>query len=116
MVTGATAACTGALAAGGLMVVYDGVVSPWSLPSFAAAAGLRELHYAVLLPPLEACLERATRRNRARRTEMPPHMHAEFSNAELPVRHVVDSSGDDPKETVSTVLRLRAQGALVHRR
>src|ERR687889_665105 len=39
-------------------VVYDGVVGPWFLEAFLRAAGVPHLHYALLLPPLEVCLER----------------------------------------------------------
>ena len=43
-------------------VVYDGVVGPWYLPTFAKVSGVRVLHYAVLLPPLSVCIERVTSR------------------------------------------------------
>src|SRR4029450_5491298 len=36
-------------------VVYDGVVGPWFLPTFVRAAGLADLHYVVLMPPLDVC-------------------------------------------------------------
>src|ERR671927_815012 len=54
----AAATAAGSYVAGGCAVVYDGIVGPWFLPSFAVATGLTGLHYAVLLPPLEDCLER----------------------------------------------------------
>ena len=55
----AAAAAAGRFVAGGDTVVYDGVVGPWFLPAFAAATGLAELSYGVLLPPEELCLTRA---------------------------------------------------------
>ena len=48
---GAAAAAAGRLAAGGYTVVYDGVIGPWFLETFAEASGLASLHYLILLPP-----------------------------------------------------------------
>jgi cytidylate kinase len=39
-------------------VVYDGVLGPWFLPTFVPATGLASVHYVILLPPLDVCLER----------------------------------------------------------
>ena len=59
----AAAAATGRLS-GYCTVVYDGVVGPWFLDTFVAAAGVERLHYAVILPPLDVCLERVSNRQR----------------------------------------------------
>lgn len=42
-------------------VVYDGVLWPPYLPGFVKLVG-RPIHYAVLLPPLEVCLDRVRTR------------------------------------------------------
>ncbi|MHB8296673.1 MAG: hypothetical protein ACYDH5_19090 [Acidimicrobiales bacterium] len=39
------------MATGGYTVVYDGVIGPWFLETFAKASGLASLHYLILLPP-----------------------------------------------------------------
>jgi cytidylate kinase len=39
-------------------VVYDGVLGPWLLPTFVRGTGLSDIHYVILLPPLEVCLKR----------------------------------------------------------
>lgn len=57
----AAAAATGRLSAQ-VSVIYDGVVGPWFLPEFLAASGVSVLHYVVLLPSLEVCLDRVERR------------------------------------------------------
>jgi cytidylate kinase len=116
VVTKAAAACTGALAAGGVTVVYDGVIGPWFLPDFAAAAGLATLHYAVLLPTVEQCLERVATRQGHGFTdqEAARQMHAEFSNADLPARHLVDSR-EGPDQVVSAILSRMSEGTLLHR-
>ena len=59
----AAAAATGRLT-GHCDVVYDGVVGPWFLGTFLGAARLRHLHNAVLLPPLEVCLDRVSNRQK----------------------------------------------------
>jgi cytidylate kinase len=117
VVTRAAAACTGALAAGELVVVYDGVVGPWLLPTFAAASGRSRLEYAILLPPLELCLERVATRKGHGFTDLEAarHMHAEFTKAEVAAGHVVDSASDSPQEVAATVLQRRIEGSLGYR-
>src|SRR5918997_6739645 len=61
-VTEAAGAAAGRFAAGGLATIYDGVVGPWFLPTFAAATGLDRLDYMILLPSVERCLERVATR------------------------------------------------------
>ena len=56
-ITAAAGAATGRLAAGPCTVVYDGIVGPWYLPLFLQHTGLASLAYAVLLPPVEQCIE-----------------------------------------------------------
>lgn len=118
VVTRAAAACTGALAAGDLTVVYDGVVGPWFLPVFAAAGALPTLHYAVLLPPVQKCLERVATRQGHGFTDLEAarRMHAEFSNAVVEERHLVGNCGGGPEGVAATVLRRMAEGELLHRR
>ena len=60
-VLSAAAAACGRLAER-FTVVYDGVLWPPYAALFATAAG-RAFHYALLLPPLEVCLERVRERS-----------------------------------------------------
>ena len=53
VVTVAAATATGCFVTGGYETVYDGVVGPWFLPTFAAATGLHELDYVILLPSVD---------------------------------------------------------------
>jgi cytidylate kinase len=96
VVIGASAAAAGRLAAGGYTVVYDGVIGPWFLETFGAAAGLASLHYAVLLPPEEVCLERVRCRadHGFKDLDAARHMYREFADAEVASRHVADSTED----------------------
>jgi cytidylate kinase len=70
-------------------VVYDGVVGPWFLPTFLDRSGLDHVHYAILLPPLEACLERVRTRTNHGFTDIAAaeHMWHEFNRAPVADRH-----------------------------
>ena len=65
-VTEAAGAATGRFVAAGYWTVYDGVVGPWFLPRFVAATGLERVHYVVLLPSVDTCVERVATPARAR--------------------------------------------------
>lgn len=84
-------------------VVYEGVVGPWFLPAFAAAAGVASLHYAVLLPPEEVCLARVATRPGHGFTDLDAarHMYAEFARARSVERHVVASPPEDDARSVA---------------
>lgn len=101
----AAAAAAGRLATGGYTVIYDGVIGPWFLETFGAAARLASLHYAILLPPEELCLERIQSRadHGFRDREAARHMYKEFATAEVDPRHVVVST----EEAAALASRLR---------
>lgn len=79
----AAAAAAGGFAAGGMAVVYDGVIGPWFLPTFARLAGVAVLDYVVLLPPAEVCLRRVETRTGHGFTDLAAaqHMHDDFVRA-----------------------------------
>src|SRR5438477_11761411 len=56
VVTRAAAAAAGQFASGGYLTVYDGVVGPWFLATFAAGTGLDRLDYVALLPSVDDCI------------------------------------------------------------
>jgi hypothetical protein len=113
-VTQAAAAATGRFAAAGYETVYDGVVGPWFLPTFAAATGLDRLDYVVLLPTVERCLERAlTRKGHGFTDEAATRkMHAEFAAADIDRRHLLVDPPDRAEEIADLVLADRARGSL----
>lgn len=84
--TRAAASAAGGFAAGGMTVVYDGVIGPWFLPTFAAAAGVEVIDYVILLPPVETCLHRVATRAGHGFTdqEAARHMHDDFVRATSP--------------------------------
>jgi cytidylate kinase len=116
VVTEGAAAVAGRYARGGFTTVYDGVVGPWFLPSFAAATGLSRLDYVMLLPSVERCVERvATRRGHGFTDEAATRkMHNEFETADLDGRHVVDVDGT-PEAVADRILTALAAGTLAHR-
>lgn len=102
----AAASAAAVYAAGGYTTVFDGIVGPWLLPTFAAATGLPTLDYVVLLPSVDVCLERVATR--------PGHgfddpaatrkMHDEFTRASIDERHVIVDPPTDPNHVADVVL------------
>lgn len=95
VVAAAAAAATGRFVASGFRTVYDGVLGPWHLPHFMAEAGLAQVDYAVLLPPLDVVLDRVATRIGHGFTDAgaATHMHGEFARAALESRHLVAVDG-----------------------
>lgn len=100
----AAAAAAGRLAAGGYTVTYDGVVGPWFLDEFGAATGLTQLHYVVLLPPMQVCVARVGSRVGHGFTDLDStrHMHSEFAGAPIDQRHVMIPL--DSAESIATAV------------
>lgn len=100
----AAAAAAGRLA-GICFVIYDGVVGPWFLPTFGRAAGVPELHYVVLMPPLEVCLERV--RNRVdhgfRDLSVTRDMHQQFARARVDIRHLLTEPEEPPSDLAELI-------------
>ena len=96
IVTEAAGAAAGRLATGGYTVVYDGVIGPWFLEAFGAAARIPFLHYAILLPPEPVCLERIHYRadHGFKDQEAARHMYQQFAGADIDPRYVVASTDD----------------------
>ena len=101
VVTKAAAACAGRYATADYMTVYDGVIGPWFLPTFAKATGLTRLHYVVLLPSVERCVEGVRTRADHEFTDEDAtrKMHSEFATADVDDRFVLV----DPPDGASTV-------------
>jgi hypothetical protein len=103
----AAAAATGQFAGGGYTTVYDGVVGPWFLPTFLAATDLPSLHYAVLFPSVEDCVDRvATRTNHGFSDEAATRkMHREFEQATIEPRHLLSERYESAEITAAEVIR-----------
>lgn len=89
VIASAAAAC-GEFARGGYTVVYDGVVGPWFVGRFLSGTGLGGLHYAILLPDEEVCVERVLTRpsHPFADPDATRHMHRQFAGADAGAHHV----------------------------
>ncbi len=96
--------------------VYDGIVGPWFLPTFARSTGLAELHYVILLPDVEQCLHRvATRRGHRFDDEAATRsMHQQFEDSAMAAEYVLRSSSDDPQEVATEVLTRFESGRIAY--
>ncbi len=118
IVTEAAAAATGRFVTGGYPTVYDGVLGPWFLPTFADATGLESLHYVVLLPSAERCVAQVGSRLGHAFTDEPAtrHMHAHFAAAAVEDRHVQRDLLDDPGQVIDAIVQEMADGRWLYRR
>jgi predicted ABC-type ATPase len=116
----AAAAAAGRFVQGGFETVYDGVVGPWFLPTFATATGCDQLDYVVILPPVERCLARVASRVGHGFTDKAAtrKMHGEFAGADIDARHVLverpGSAGaaDTAESVADRIEAARARGTL----
>jgi AAA domain len=118
----AAAAAAATFAAAGRPVVYEGVLGPWFLPQLAdevqrhGVSPRTELHYALLLPPLEECRRRVAGRTAHGFTDddATVHMHAELTEAAagLDGRHVLTDPPGGPDDVARLVLARYEAGDL----
>lgn len=114
VVAAATGAAAGRFAAGPAVVVYDGVVGPWHLYGFLGHAGLVSCSYAVVLPPVEECLERVTTRVGHSFVDLDAarHMHQQFAGAAIDPRHLFANPSGGLAATVDAIAAAHAAGTL----
>ncbi len=98
----------------GYETVYDGVVGPWFLDTFTAAAGAFD--YVVLMPPIQTCLDRITTRvdhefDDATGTRSLHDQFADTCTVDLRA-HVFDSSSGSPQEIADRITRARLSGCI----
>ena len=115
VVAEAVVAATTAYARGGYDVVLDGVVGPWFLPPFRAAAAREgwDLAYVVLRPDLDATLARATGRADAelRDPAAVRSMHIAFADLGDLEPHARDTSHEEPAATAAALRAALEDGA-----
>jgi cytidylate kinase len=114
VVTAAIGAATGRFAAGPATVVYDGVVGPWFLPAFLGHAGLVSCSYAVVLPPVEQCVERVRTRvgHDFVDEDAARHMHDQFTASAIDPRHLFPNPPGAVAATVDAIVAAHAAGTL----
>jgi hypothetical protein len=114
----AAAAAAGRYALGGYVTVFDGVVGPWFLPTFAAATGLDRFDYVVMLPGVDDCVRRvATRAGHGFTDEAATRkMHGEFARAAAAVGpgHLLTDLAGTPSEVADRIVAAQAAGLLAY--
>lgn len=95
-------------------VVYDGVVGPWYLPTFADTSGLDVLHYAMLLPPLSVCVERVASRAEHGFTNLDAtrHMWDDFERSRRGIQSRVIDDVASPEALAQQIAHRVADGSL----
>jgi len=116
-VTRAAASAAGRFACEGFATVYDGIVGPWFLSTFASAAGVDELSYVILLPDVERCVARVATREGHGFADVPAtrKMHADFAGAHIDRRHVVCDPPGRPEDVADLIDASLRDGSLTHR-
>lgn len=101
-------------AAGGYQVICEGIIGPWFIHVFRAAAATCSvpLHYIILRPDRATALRRAISRGDHALTDPEPirPLHHQFTDIGTFERHVLDSSQLSAQATADTVLRGLAEG------
>jgi cytidylate kinase len=97
-------------------VVYDGVLGPWFLEAFHRASNVPHLHYALLLPPLEVCLDRVRTRRDHGFTDRAAaeQMWWAFHRSGVAARHVLPDHDLPAPELAARVAQLVEEGGLRH--
>ncbi|GAA3134545.1 putative kinase [Kribbella aluminosa] len=114
VVVDAIVAAVAVFADGGYDVVVDGIIGPWFLPAYRAAAaeGQWRMSYVVLRPDLATTLERGLARGGVELTDADAltGLHAAFADLAELERHAIDTSGLDAAETAAEVRKAVAEG------
>jgi predicted kinase len=93
-------------AAGGYLVLLDGILGPWFLDPFAERSDRTgiALHYIVLRPALEESLRRARERSGGLRDSAPIRdLHRQFGQLGALEKHVIDSTSLSPEQTITKI-------------
>ncbi len=108
----ASGAAAGQFASDGYETVFDGVMGPWWLPTFLEATGLDNLHYAVLLPSPDQCVQNVATREGHVDEEATRDMHEQFQRALIDPRHVLMGPPASPEDTATELLTRYRHGLL----
>lgn len=115
VLTTALSSSAGICAAGGYDVYVDGIVGPWFFDAWRGAARAHgvSLHYVALIPDEDTTARRATARKYqgAMNDEgVARRVWTSFQGHGLPPMHILDTSAQQPDETVAVILAGLAEG------
>jgi tRNA uridine 5-carbamoylmethylation protein Kti12 len=117
-VMGVVARAAVGYADGGYVTIVDGIVTPRSfLASLRGAidGGGHRVAYAVLRPPLAACIARAEARSDAELSDpaVIEQLWHEFEDLGTLERHAIDNADDTPQATAATLASRLQDGSLL---
>ena len=114
-----TAVVAAAAAAAGRLafycdVVYDGVVAPAFRATFLEHTGLAHMHYAVLMPTLDLCLDRVQNRKGHGFTDRDATMGMwnHFHQADIEISSLFEDSDMPPSELARLIARHVVSGSI----
>ena len=113
----ASGAAAGQFASGGYEVVFDGVLGPWWLPTFFESTELADMHYVVLLPSADRCVQNVAAREGRVDEPATRDMHAAFDRAltGLAADHVI-LDPTSPEDAAAEILSRYREGLAVYNR
>lgn len=113
LITRIQAGTAGRYVAAGYHTVYDGVLGPWFLDEFSAAAGV-PVDFVVVLPSIEICLHRIRTRVGHEFDDEPAarSLHEQFVTETIDERHLLDSSSLTAEQTADEITTRRLTGSL----
>jgi predicted kinase len=115
----ALARAAASYADGGYQVIVDGIIGPWFIERFCAAAdpATEPIHYLVLRPDEATTLRRARQRGPDALTVTEPvqSMYREFADLGSYEHHVIDSTTLDAADTAERVQQAVTTGQFVLR-
>jgi cytidylate kinase len=116
VVTMASATAAGRYAKGGYMTVFDGMVGPWFLQTFMEYCDLDSVHYAILMPSVETCVERVLAREDHGFRDEPAtrDMYGAFLEADVDAKYIVADVSDGPSAGATEVLSRFHGGVLAY--
>jgi cytidylate kinase len=93
-------------------VVFEGIVGPWFLPTFASAAQPTDVHYVV--PPLSICIERVRSRGDHGLSDaaVTSDLYRQFVDAGIDDRHLIIESDAPPAQLVELIMEKLNDGSL----
>jgi predicted kinase len=106
-----------AYAAGGYHVIVDGIIGPWFIERFCAAADpvAEHIHYLVLRPDEATTIHRAIHRGPDALTATEPihSMYRQFADLGPYEHHVIDTTTLDPAATAERIQQALTKGQFI---
>ena len=106
VVISASAAAASEFVSGRYFTIYEGIVGPWYLETFAELVGLEEFDYVVLMPSEDVCLARIANRGASANigVKAAQHMYREFASSPTATHHVMRLGSESKEEVKNQVL------------